>query len=167
MKGKQTVTPWRPRPAQAAALVLSAVVVTGCTRPSASREQPTPPVDCIPAGGSAGDALLRAKPGPVEDTTRSRAVRLPDPEPIYLVAPQFRVRGIDQQLMGVWAESSLGEEGGDFLAVDETAQRFTDWPHADKSSTHISPSDPAVAQTRFCADGELSHLEKAPGTVAR
>lgn len=167
MTRRLTAPPWRRRAAQAAALVLSAAGVTGCIPPSASREEQPPPVNCIPAGGSVGDALLRTKPGLIDGTMWSQAVRLPDPEPIYLVALQFRVRGIDQQLMGVWATTSLEGEGLDFLAVDETAQRFTDWPHADTAPAHISPTDPAVAQARFCADGQLSHLENATATVSR
>jgi hypothetical protein len=113
------------------------------------------------------EALERTKPGLVEEMMWSRAVRLPHPEPIYLVALKFRVQGLDKELIGVWATTRLEGEGADFLAVDETAQRFTDWPDADKSPANISRTDPAVAQAKFCADGDISHLESATGTVAR
>jgi hypothetical protein len=113
------------------------------------------------------EALDRTKPGLVEEGMWSMAVRLPHPEPIYLVALKFRIQGLDQELMGVWATTRLEGEGLDFLAVDETAQRFTDWPDADKAPARISPTDPAVAQAKFCADGDLSHLENDTSTVAR
>ena len=96
----------------------------------------------------------------------SGAVRLPYPEPVDLVAIGFGDQGPSDH-MGVWAVTDLHHPGAEIWAVDEIAQRFTDWPDADTSPFRISTTEAEAAQAKWCLDGDPAHLSGVTGSVVR
>ena len=67
------------------------------------------------------------------------AVKLPHRKNVYFVAMQFKVPGVAETQMGVWAisKSLKVDTHGRITAVDESARRFTGWPRARYHSAGI------------------------------
>jgi hypothetical protein len=67
------------------------------------------------------------------------AVKSPDLENVYFVAMQFKVSGVAETQMGVWAvsKSVKADTHGRIMAVDGSARRVTGWPHARYPSVDI------------------------------
>jgi hypothetical protein len=75
----------------------------------------------------------------------------PDYAQVYFVAATVAVPGAEQ--IGVWATNDIVPGAlGTILAVDDTAQTFTDWPDADESEARISKSDSAVTAAIGCVN---------------
>ena len=59
------------------------------------------------------------------------AVKSPDLKNVYFVAVQFKVSGVAETQMGVWAvsKSVKADTRRRIMAVDGSARHFTGWPH--------------------------------------
>ena len=80
---------------------------------------------------------------------RAMAVRSTDIKDIYFVAMPFKVSGVSETQLGVWAirGSIKPSEQGPIMAVDDAAQKVTSWPHPPAG---ISGSDPDAGGAKAC-----------------
>ena len=67
------------------------------------------------------------------------AVKSPDLENVYVVAMQFKVSGLAETQLGVWAvnKSVTVDTHGRIMAVDGSARRLTAWPRARYPSADV------------------------------
>lgn len=80
------------------------------------------------------------------------AVKARDVENVYLVAMQFRVSGVAETQLGVWAiwkSLELGEQGR-ILAVDTSARSFTAWPDAGGSPVDVKRASLSISEVKAC-----------------
>lgn len=152
-----------------AAVALIPLLLTGCgstdetssaaPRPSkqpaparTSAAPPSPAVQCLPVDQPVLDEI--AGPAGVAGAltlSNGRAYMSPDYAQVYFVAATVAVPGAEQ--IGVWATNDIVPGAlGTILAVDDTAQTFTDWPDADESEARISKSDSAVTAAIGCVN---------------
>lgn len=132
----------------AAGLIGAALMVTGCS--SATK---TSSADClsVPVGKQ---SLIASRPEAADvgkiTTVNAAAYKSPDFKDVYFIAMSFRVVGVDDAQVGVWASNALEPDEGMILAVNSFAQGFTDWPDADKTKADIARTDPAVDMAKGC-----------------
>ena len=86
---------------------------------------------------------------------RAYIVRSDDFEKVYMVAAEIQGAGLEGGGdIGVWAKSGPPKVGGGLiLAVDTTAQEFSDWGDADKTDASIDESAAGVNEARACTEG--------------
>jgi hypothetical protein len=93
--------------------------------------------------------MFKATAGSGAQFVKAAGVKSPAFARVYFIAVEFSAPGLDNQV-AVFAASELTPSGGPVFAVDEVAQRITDWPDADKSKAAISKNDPYVTAAKAC-----------------
>lgn len=109
-------------------------------------------VDCLSVDSDMGISIMsESESGTGAKFVKASAVRSPNFKKVYFIAVEFSAPGVDNQV-GVFASNVLTTSEGRSapLAVDGTAQSFTTWPDADKTTSAISVADPSVDTAKAC-----------------
>ena len=87
-----------------------------------------------------------------EEPGESSAVRSDDFDRLWFVAVEVNAE------VGVWATATVPHETNileihGFMAIDEIAQRTSDWGHGDTTDENVTMSDDGAQEAKDCVEG--------------